>query len=163
MNLLIVADTGPLVVLAKINQLQILSQRYQTIQIPLTVLKEATVLAHRQDTMLINEFVSEHVEVVEDIAQADEDYLDFGLDAGETQAILLAKRAQCPVLMDEKRGRLVAKRESVNVLGTVGLLLTAKQEGLIEAITPLLDQMLEHQYRLSPELIERVKVMAGEA
>lgn len=163
MKRLIVADTGPLVVLAKIDHLHLLAQRYQTIQIPKTVLLEATALAHRDDTALINTFVSAHVDVVADITPADEAYLDFGLDAGETQAILLAKQSNCPVLMDEKRGRAVAKREAVNVLGTVGLLLAAKQEGLITQVSPLLDKMLEHQYRLAPELIEQVKIMAGEA
>ena len=163
MKRLIVADTGPLVVLAKIDHLHLLAQRYQTIQIPKTVLMEATALAHRSDTLLINAFVSAHVEVVADITPADSEYLDFGLDAGETQAILLAKQSQCPVLMDEKRGRAVAKREAVNVLGTGGLLLTAKQAGLISELSPLLEKMVEHQYRLAPALIERVKVMAGEA
>lgn len=163
MKRLIVADTGPLVVLAKIDHLHLLAQRYQTIQIPKTVLMEATALAHRSDTLLINAFVLAHVEVVADITPADSEYLDFGLDAGETQAISLAKQSQCPVLMDEKRERAVAKREAVNVLGTVGLLLTAKQEGLISEISPLLEKMVEHQYRLAPALIERVKVMAGEA
>ena len=49
------------------------------------------------------------------------------------------------------------------VLGTVGLLLAAKQEGLIEVISPLLDQILAHEYRLAIALIERAKVLAGEA
>lgn len=163
MKRLIVADTGPLVVLAKIDHLHLLVQRYKTIQIPKTVLLEATALAHRTDTALINTFVLAHVEVVTDITPTNDNYLDFGLDAGETQAILLAKQSNCPVLMDEKRGRAVAKREAINVLGTVGLLLASKQEGLIPEISSLLEKMLEHQYRLAPELVERVKVMAGEA
>ncbi len=156
------ADTGPLVVLAKLNHLPLLAQCYQSIQIPQAVYTEATVLAHRQDTGRITAFVSGHVEVIANIPQSDDEYLDFGLDVGETQAILLARRSQCPVLMDEKRGRAVAKRENVAVLGTLGLLLVAKQQGLIKAITPLLGQMQEHQYRLSSNLIERVKLLAGE-
>ena len=64
--------------------------------------------------------------------------------------------------MDEKRGRSVAKSEKVDVLGTVGLLLKAKQAQLIPAISPLLDKMLENDYRLSPNLIERAKYLAEE-
>lgn len=91
------------------------------------------------------------------------DYLDYGLDAGETQAISLAKQAGCPVLLDERRGRAVAKQEHLDVLGTVGLLLKAKQVGLITEVSCLLDAMLEHDYRLAPALIQQAKVLAGEA
>ena len=163
MKSLIVADTGPLVILAKIDRLHLLVQRYQTIRIPETVLLEATTLPHRQDSQRIADFVAQHVQVVGDIAQDDTDYLDFGLDDGETQAILLARQSRCPVLMDEKRGRAVAKREHISVLGTVGLLLVAKQEGLVDAISPLLEQMLAHDYRLAAGLVERARFMAGES
>ena len=163
MRSLIVADTGPLVILAKIDHLHLLAQRYQQIKIPETVLQEATALAYREDSKSIVQFAAQHVEVSRDIIRTVTDYLDFGLDEGETQAILLAGKLGCPVLLDEKRGRAVARRSEVAVLGTVGLLLVAKQEGLIEAISPLLDQMLAHEYRLSVTLIERAKLLAGEA
>ena len=163
MRALIVADTGPLVILAKIDHLHLLAKRYQQIKIPETVLQEATALAHREDSRRIAQFAEQYIEVSRDIIERDTDYLDFGLDAGETQAILLAAKLGCPVLMDEKRGRTVAKRSEVAVLGTVGLLLAAKQEGLIEALSPLLDQMLVHEYRLAVSLVERAKVLAGEA
>lgn len=162
MRALIVADTGPLIILAKIDHLHLLAQRYQQIKIPETVLHEATALAHREDSQRIAQFTTQHIEISRDIIQGDTDYLDFGLDGGETQAILLAGKLGCPVLMDEKRGRIVAKRSEVAVLGTVGLLLAAKQDGLIEAISPLLDQMLAHEYRLSMSLVERAIVLAGE-
>ena len=162
MKSLIVADTGPLVILAKIDHLHLLTQRYQTIRIPETVLQEATVLTYRQDSQRIADFVKQYVQVIADIPQGDDDYLDFGLDAGETQAILLGRQSQCPVLMDEKRGRTVAKRENVSVLGTLGLLLAAKQDGFITEIKPLLEQMLAHDYRLTAGLVERAKLMAGE-
>lgn len=162
MKALIVADTGPLVILAKIDHLHLLVQRYQTIRIPEAVLREATVLAGRSDSQQIADFVAQHIQVVVDIPQSGFDDLDFGLDEGETQAILLARQLQCPVLMDEKRGRVVAKREQVSVLGTIGLLLAAKQEGLIPEVSSLLDQMLVHDYRLAPQLLERAKLLAGE-
>ncbi len=62
MKSLIVADTGPLVILAKINHLHLLSKRYQTIRIPETVLQEATTLAHREDSQRIAQFVKQQVE-----------------------------------------------------------------------------------------------------
>ena len=163
MRSLIVADTGPLLILAKLDHLHLLAQRYQQIKIPETVLQETTTLAYREDSQRIVQFAAQHIEVRRDTIHTDTDYLDFGLDAGETQAILLAGQLGCPVLLDEKRGRAVARRSEVAVLGTVGLLLAAKQDGLIEVISPLLDQMLAHEYRLAITLIDRAKILAGEA
>lgn len=162
MSLLIVADTGPLVILAKLNRLALLCQLYTEIRIPETVLVEATTLAHRQDAKRIVAFAAQYAQVMPDIAADDPDYLDYGLDVGETQAILWAKRTNCPVLLDERRGRTIAKQEHLAVLGTVGLLLKAKQAGLISEISNLLDSMLAHDYRLAPALIQQARILAGE-
>lgn len=162
MSLLIVADTGPLVILAKLNHLPLLHQLYTEIRIPETVLIEATTLAYRQDAKRIVGFAAQYSQVMPDIAEDDPDYLDYGLDAGEAQAISWAKRANCPVLLDERRGRAVAKQEHLAVLGTVGLLLKAKQAGLIPEISSLLDNMLAYDYRLAPALIQQAKLLADE-
>lgn len=162
MNLLIVADTGPLVILSKLNLLHLLVCLYPEVLIPETVLQEATALAYREDARRIMGFVSQHVRVVPDLVKDDVDYLDYGLDAGETQAISLAKQAGCVVLLDERRGRAAAKQEHIDVLGTVGLLLKAKQAKLIPEISNLLDKMLEYDYRLAPSLVQRAKSIAGE-
>jgi predicted nucleic acid-binding protein len=103
-----------------------LAKRYQHIKIPETVLQEAPALAHREDSQHIAQLAEQHVEVSRDIIQGDTDYLDFGLDAGETQAILLAGKLGCPVLMDKKRGRAVAKRSEVAVLGTSWIITRGK-------------------------------------
>jgi len=157
-----VADTGPLVILSKLNHLHLLRQLYSEVRIPETVLLESTVLVHRQDAKCIREFVAQYVRVFPDLAPDDPSYLDHGLDEGETQAISLAKQAGCPVLLDERRGRLAAKQEHVDVLGTVGLLLKAKQARLIPQVSGLLDKMLDCDYRLAPELVRRAKELAGE-
>jgi len=161
-SVLIVADTGPLVILSKLDHLHLLRQLYSEVRIPETVLLESTVLVHRQDAKRIREFVAQYVKVCPDLDPHDPAYLDHGLDEGETQAISLAKQAGCPVLLDERRGRLAAKQEHLEVLGTVGLLLKAKQAQLIPQVSGLLDNMLACDYRLTPELVRRAKELAGE-
>lgn len=47
------------------------------------------------------------------------------LDPGETQAIHLAHDLGCPVLQDEKRGRMLAAKHGVPVFGLPGLLVRA--------------------------------------
>ena len=59
------------------------------------------------------------------------------MDAGEAQAIALAQTtADCTILLDDARARKIAQRLGIKQIGTIGLLLRAKRQGLIEQIRP---------------------------
>ncbi|PWQ92521.1 DUF3368 domain-containing protein [Leucothrix pacifica] len=163
MSLLIVADTGPLIALAKIGQLDLLRHFYEKIFIPETVFSEATERQHWQDAMQIHQFVEQYVDVVPDKTGKQIKELFIRLDAGESQALALADELNCPVLLDERRGRIVAKQMEISIVGTVGLLIKAKQQGLIPELKNLLSEMTEHGYRLSPKLIQQALEISGEA
>ena len=63
------------------------------------------------------------------------------LDIGEAEAIALAVEIQADqVLIDERRGRLVASRLNLRYTGILGILVEAKSQGLIAEVKPLLDQ-----------------------
>lgn len=111
MNLLIVADTGPLVILAKLNQLELLTKLYHELHIPEAVFNEATLLSQRQDAKRILGFASQFATIDQAIIES----IDYGLDEGETQAILLAKQLGSTVLIDERKGRLVAQQEQLDI------------------------------------------------
>ena len=86
------------------------------------------------------------------------------LDQGEAAAIALAAERQASLLlMDELRGRTVAKRFGIPTLGLLGILKRAKQRGLVPAIAPILDT-LEQQagFWVGTALRERVLREAGE-
>ncbi len=65
------------------------------------------------------------------------------LDIGEAEAIALAVEIQAAqVLIDERRGRLVASRLNLRYTGILGVLVEAKSQGLIAAVKPLLDALI---------------------
>ncbi len=68
-----------------------------------------------------------------------------------------------PLLMDERRGRIIAEALELNRTWTVGVLLAAKASGRILVVTPLLDALLTAGVRLSPRLYEEARRLAGEA
>jgi predicted nucleic acid-binding protein len=74
-------------------------------------------------------------------------YLGFllnDLDLGEAEALLLAAEINADVLIiDERLGYQMAKSKGINAIGTLTVLLMAKQQGIIESVKPLLDDMIQ--------------------
>jgi uncharacterized protein len=65
------------------------------------------------------------------------------LDIGEAEAIALAVEIQADrVLIDERRGRLIANRLNLRYTGILGILVEAKSKGLIPEVKPLLNALI---------------------
>jgi hypothetical protein len=87
----------------------------------------------------------------------------IGLDRGEAEVLSLAEESEPRlIIMDELRGRRYAQRLGLPLTGTLGVLLLAKEQGLIPAIKPLVEALLNAGLYLTPELIEKALAIAGE-
>ena len=163
---LIVADCGPLIGLTKLGLLELL-YGFSKVHIPETVLSEATGQGSHPDAGILLDFIAAHagkqIDITPDARTDLTRELGQWLDPGETQAINLAHELGCPVLMDEKRGRILAARYGVPVVGLLGLLVRAKQIGKISAIAPYLAKLRQAGYRLSDKLLAQVLTLAGES
>lgn len=86
------------------------------------------------------------------------------LDAGEAEALALAIELKADaILLDESAARAVANELGMQVIGTLGLLLRAKQEGLVNEVAPLLRKLIvEGRFRVSPALVHATLQRAGE-
>jgi predicted nucleic acid-binding protein len=67
------------------------------------------------------------------------------------------------LLIDEKRGRLIAHRNGIKTIGTVGILLSSKQRGLISSVKPFLDMLLHNGFHISDILYHQILDRAGES
>ncbi len=86
----------------------------------------------------------------------------IGLARIDRLAVL--KQTRCRfLLIDERRGREVARRRGVPVVGLAGALLAAKRSGLLESLEPVLSDLSQQGYRLADGLVAEVLRLAGEA
>lgn len=79
------------------------------------------------------------------------------LEQGEAEVIILAKEKEIDqVLIDEKVARLQAEVLGLNVIGTLGLLLKAKKEGLLPSIRPLITKILNSGIWIKDEIVKGI-------
>lgn len=160
---LVIADTGPLIVLARIDRLELIRQLWNRVVVPPTVWAEAVVEVPEAPGASRIRAASSWIEIEE----SDEDVLApiaLLLDQGEAEALALAVgNRNATVLLDDLRARKLAKRMNLHVTGTVGLLLVAKKRGLIENVREPLVQLSEVGLHLSESLIRSVLAKAGES
>ena len=85
------------------------------------------------------------------------------LDAGEAAAIPLAEKLGAALLCDDAGARAIARQRGLIVLGTLGLLLRAKNEGELDRVAPVIEKMSGMGMYTSPELVAEVLRAAGES
>jgi predicted nucleic acid-binding protein len=85
------------------------------------------------------------------------------VDPGEAEAIALAiQLPEAVLLVDDLRARRVAVKRRLRTIGTVGLLMRAKKEGLVEALRPLLNDLVANGIHLGQKLIDAALAEVGE-
>jgi hypothetical protein len=158
---IIIADSSPLIGLARIGQLGLLPQLARRIVVPRAVWAEVT--GARTDAPGASEVAAQTwIEVLEADAQVVAPLLIL-VGRGEAEAIALAQRAASAVLLlDDLRARRLAARLGLRRMGTVALLGRAKREGLIPKLKPVLDALVANGIYIRQELIAAALKEVGE-
>jgi uncharacterized protein len=155
----VVSNTTPIISLLKLNQLDLLKLLYAHIHIPSAVYNEIEAGKAKGFYKDFSKIEWITIEEIKD-KQAVKYFLD--LDSGEAEAIVLATEFADLIILDEKLGRFHAKHAHLKVIGTIGILLKAKAEGLIEALKPLLHELSEKDVWISERLKQEILLKAGE-
>lgn len=149
----IVSDTTSLIALAGQQRLDLLGECFEQVLIPEAVYAEwvdgdPSVDRHIADLAFLR------IKAVIDTRLLAE--LELLLDCGEAEALTLAKLLGLPLLVDEKKGRSVARMMGVPVLGLVGLLLFAVQRDRIAATDArqILTGARAQGFRLADRLVD---------
>ena len=85
------------------------------------------------------------------------------IDPGEASAIALAIESEPSLLiLDDAKGRKIARKLNLNYTGTLGILLKAKRSGIIPALKPLLEKIQLTNFRYSDVVFQEILFLAGE-
>ncbi len=162
--MILVSNTGPLIALAKIGKIELLRNlNYEAVCVPPMVHKELWGKTGSEAKAIESAFDSFIQIRNPKPPKAHAEMAIFKLDDGEKQVISLGLSVDDPhLLIDDKAGRHVAESLGLSVIGSAGLLILAKQYGLIDAVLPLIMEIRQKGYWLSDALIESVRKLAGE-
>jgi predicted nucleic acid-binding protein len=154
----VISDTTPIISLIKINRLDLLQKLFNEILIPQAVFRELTTnVAFENEAKIVKESDFLKTSPIQNRKALEILQAASGLDDGESEAIILADELKSDVLIiDERRGRKVAKNLGINITGTVGVLLQAYDEKMItsEEIKAYFGQLKNSNIRLSDSLIQ---------
>lgn len=157
--MILVADASALIALATCDSLALLEAIFGEVLVPEVVFSEVTAFDKPQ-AALLRCYLHGKVRAVDMHHFV---YLDAFADAGETQAMLLYKEVAADyLLIDDRRGRRVAKINRIKTVSSLGVLLQAKRAGLIPCVAPLIDQIAAGSIFMSESLIQTVLELAGE-
>ncbi|MDI6791595.1 MAG: DUF3368 domain-containing protein [bacterium] len=157
----VVSNTTPLIALALIGRLGLLKELYGEVVIPQGVREE--VLAGRPGAAGVIEL--EQASWISTVSLSESRRIKYltDLDQGEAEAIALAEELSADLLIiDERIGRQYAKRLGLKLTGTLGILIKAKQKGLIITVQPLIEEMRQGGIRLGEKVVQKALQLAGE-
>lgn len=155
---IVVADTGSLISLGLIGKINLIEKIFDELYIAQAVWNEL----HNYDNP---EFVIAQFEKLKDkvLPIQTKNYLSVIMDYGESESVILYEEIKADfLLIDDSKARTVAETLNINCIGTLGLLLTAKEKGLIGELNPLFKIFLSNGRFFSKKLLNEILAQISE-
>ncbi len=152
----------PLILLAKIHRLELLTQLYDEVIIPASVLDEVIVKPGNEVEQIQACVQSERFQLRRATKRALES-LPGDLGLGEQEAIALALETTADlVILDDRQGRRIARERDLSNTGTIGVLVEARARGLIPSLRQELDHLIEAGMWIHESIYHRIMLEFGE-
>jgi len=145
-----IANASPVIVLAKIEKLDLLLTHDRTVIIPEAVAREI-LQAPAQDAArraLDSGWGSKPVPVTTDV-----EVLEWGLGAGETAVLSLAKQKKGTAIVDDRAARIACKALGIHFIGTLGVVLCSYREKRISSSVETLKALRQAGLHLDDSVI----------
>ena len=144
-----VMNASPIITLAKAGRLNLLERQSERVVVPAEVADE--VLAGPANDPARQALEAGWGERATP-ATVPPSILEWGLGRGESAVLALALRDQATAVVDDGQARRCARVLGVRLLGTLGIVIRAKQERRIESAADVLRSLIAAGLRLETEL-----------
>lgn len=151
MQVIIISDSSCLILLYKIDQLDLLQKLFGNVYITQIIAKEFA--KDLPEWILIQNPTNSKNQIL----------LESSLDKGEASAIALAmEQSDCLLIIDELKGRKFAQKLGIKITGTLGIIADAKLKGHLPEVKPVLEKVKQTNFRLTESLERAILKRVGE-
>ena len=144
---IILSDSSCLISLINLNQLDLLQQLYKEVLITTKIVEE------------VGTDLPDWIRTTDTYSLAEYEGLRSQLDPGEASAIALALSLgldRVKLIIDEQRGRRIARGMNIQITGTLGVITSAQQRGIITNGKELVLSLFNSNFRMSEALKNEV-------
>ena len=160
----VISNSSPLILYARIGRLDLLPALFNEVIVPVAVHDEIVAAAPgRAGASAVDTAPWITVRAVAAPDQMPEALAELGRGEAEALALALEAHARLPVLLDDRKGRHAAVQLGIQVYGSAGMLVVAKERGLVAALQPVLDELRRAGLYLSESVRQRLLALADEA
>ncbi len=155
-----VVNASPLIILSRINRLDFLESLASTLLIPEAVIAEVSAgLSHDPTAAATVQWAKARIVPNQPLPST---VAAWGLGAGESQVIAHCLVNAHKAVLDDQAGRACARAHGVSLVGTLGVILRAQQQGRIVQARPWVMQAQAAGLFLDPALITKALISIGE-
>ena len=147
---MIISDSTALIVLFDLDRVELLENLFEVVYISPIVLEEISV----KYPVVLPSFIK--VEKLKDNELFNS--LKMLLDLGESESIALAKEKNLSIIIDEKKGRKIAKEMGLKVIGLLGIVYLNAKKGFLtkSEASEFIKSAIKHGYRISKKMVNDV-------
>ncbi len=155
---IVIADTGALISLGHVGHIDLIKEVFGDFYIAQAVWEELKDYDNPEfDDKILNKLKKKVVKI------KSRNHLSVVMDYGESESVILYEELKADyLLLDDNRARKIAESLNVNCIGSIGLLIKAKQKGLILELKPIFEKWISIGRYFSKKLLNEVLTKYGE-
>ena len=147
---MIIGDSSALIALATIDKLDLLEKLFNKVYVPEAVFNEVS-SNNKPQSLKLKNFLQDKVIKIES------NILNVGLGQGELEAMALYKQINADfLLIDDLRAKKFAKLNNIYTIGSLGVMILAKEKGYVDSIRDDLKKLKLSSVFISSKLIDKV-------
>jgi predicted nucleic acid-binding protein len=151
MHKIVISDTSTLILLQKINELDLLLKIYGELYTTPEIAAE------------FGEKLPDWITIQSVKDKKYQKFLETQVDLGEASALALAAEFEdVLLLLDDLKARKLAIKLMFKTTGTLGIIHKAKQLSIIPKVKPIIDKLLLTNFRISKDIVNEILRLNGE-